>query len=204
MANGITFALTRGEAQALKRATENDRDSLLLDILDQTGVRITEALTFRVGDVLGVDSLRFLNEKQSDEAHGTKVIYVNDELVEKIHAYVVGQHLQISDYLFKSTRSKSGHYTRQAALALQKRLSMKAGYMTVKTIKSKKYGTERTIVTGAWSHQWRHSYAVNAVQQRMPLPAIKTQLGHASLRSTDVYAQMFDPDRKDAAKRMTF
>lgn len=203
MASGITYALTRGEAQALKRAAENDRDLLLLEILDQTGVRITEALEFRVGDVLAVDALRFLNEKQSVEALRTKVIYVNDDLVEQIRAYVIREHLQISDYLFKSTRSKTGHYTRQAALALQKRLSAKAGYATTKTTRYKD-GSQRTYTTGAWSHQWRHSYAVNAVQQRMPLPAIKAQLGHASLKSTDVYAQMFDPDRKDAAKRMTF
>ena len=53
------YYLTQGEAHALIDAADNKRDRLVMRLLWETGVRVSEAITVNVGDV-GRDGIRVL------------------------------------------------------------------------------------------------------------------------------------------------
>ena len=55
------YYLTQGEAHALIDAADNKRDRLVMRLLWETGVRVSEAITVNVGDV-GRDGIRVLGK----------------------------------------------------------------------------------------------------------------------------------------------
>lgn len=56
------------------------------------------------------------------------------------------------------------------------------------TQKLKKYANKFNIdVDGISPHKWRHSYAMNLVEQNVPLDIISKQMGHASIATTQIY-----------------
>src|SRR5579885_2991400 len=182
---GITNALTLRDVHAMLRAVASERDRLLLWLLWTTGGRVTEVLSIRVADVLDDGAIRLLNEKQRNPDRRLKVCFVPSDVITMIDDYVATYGLRPNDYLFAGRRPGS-HLSRQMAWLIVKRMATAAGVIRI---------GKNGVPTAAWTHLLRHGTAVNMVRQRVPLPAIKDQLGHASLQSTDVYARMFDEDR---------
>ena len=48
----------------------------------------------------------------------------------------------------------------------------------------------------------RHGFCVNAIQSRVPLHLVQRWLGHASLRTTGIYADLAGPEERAFARRM--
>lgn len=211
---GILNGLTAGEAHALIRATANDRDHLILEMLWRTGARVEEILEMKVADVLDTDTLRLLNEKQErrELVDGStwrykprrrtvhKTVYVDESLTQQIEYWAISQGLKGGDYLFPGRFA--GHLTRQAVWKMVKKLGKSENIKKLKTVTVDGETTVRE--TEPWTHLFRHGAAINMVRQGLSIVAIKGQLGHASLKSTDVYARLFDEDRRKMVKTVQF
>jgi len=94
----LPFYLTLDEAHALIDATMSERDSLLLRLLWESGVRISEAISLRLEDV-GRESIRVLGKGGIE-----RVVFVQDGLVSSILFYAQERHLERGDYLFPSRK----------------------------------------------------------------------------------------------------
>ncbi len=190
--SGILNAITMGEAHAMIAACRTDRDRLLLSLLWATGGRVSEVLALKPGDLLAVDTIRLLNEKQEKRKKGDdsprpthrKVIYVPTGVVKDIEAFAHGS--AASAFVFPG-RNPQRHLSRVQAWRICKRAAETAGVM-------KLLDDGRSVA--AWTHLFRHGAAVNLLRQGIGIAAIKDQLGHKSLKSTDTYARLFNEDRR--------
>ena len=172
----LPYYLTPEEAHQIIEAVENERDRLLLRILWEAGVRVSEAISIKLGDV-GRDGIRVVGKGGSD-----RMVYLQDGLVSSIlflaQARAIGRH----DYLFQSR--KGGHITKQRADQIIKEAARRAGL-------------ERSV----HAHLFRHGYAINFLNCSGRLDALQDQLGHRDINTTRIYLRLSGEDvRREVAK----
>ncbi|WHY02881.1 tyrosine-type recombinase/integrase [Neobacillus sp. DY30] len=91
----------------------SERDYLLFVFGINTGLKITEMLDIKVGDVLEKDDC--IKNFYSYPHHETmKEIYLNSKVKQAILHYIQNEHLNVANYLFKSTKTEKP-ITRQQA-----------------------------------------------------------------------------------------
>ena len=175
----LPYYLTPEEAHQLVEAAENERDRLLLRLLWETGVRVSEAVRIRLEDV-GRDGVRVLGK-----GHVERVVFVQEGLVAAILFYAQQERLNREDYLFPSR--KGGHITKQRADQIIKKAAKRANL-------------QRTV----HAHLFRHGYAINFLNHGGRLDALQEQLGHRDINTTRIYLRLSDEDVKREVAKVQF
>ena len=165
----LPYYITPEELHSLIDATESERDRLFLTLLWETGVRVSESVGLKLGDV-GRRGLRVLGKGNVE-----RVVFVQDSLVSAILFYAQEQGLERDDYLFGSR--KGGHITKQRADQIIKSTARRAGL-------------ERNV----HAHLFRHGYAINFLNCGGRLDALQEQLGHRDINTTRIYLRLSSED----------
>lgn len=164
-------------------ACADERDRMLLELLWQTGGRVSEVLAARVGDITPA-GLKLPNLKQSVSAQ--KHVFLNPEFLGRLRAYVRGR--RPNDPIVSRRLDPSRGISRQMAYRIVTRAGVRAN------IVKRKWGGER--LRPPWPHSFRHANAIHLVESGVPVNAVSEQLGHATLRSTAVYLRLADSHRQ--------
>jgi len=160
--------LTRNEVHAvLAYARANPRDHLFLNLLWQTGARVSELLELRPSDIDPyIKTIKLTTLKVKNKP--VRVIPVQAELIKEIF-----------DYLEKNpTNDRIFNFSRQNAHLVVQHYCKRAG------IDSKR----------SHPHTFRHSFAINAILQGTPVMVVQTWLGHQALQSTLIYTKILASD----------
>jgi integrase len=162
--------LTRDQAQALLGACERPRDRLILRVLWETGVRVSEltALTSESVDFTG-EALRVVTLKRRGHM---RAVPVRPALLGELARHIAGAGIGTGTRLFPLTRQRVHQIVRRAA--------RKAGVPEDR----------------AHPHTLRHSFAVACVLARVPVLVLAEWLGHRSLESTLVYTKVLCADSR--------
>lgn len=177
----VPDVLTREEVdQLLQVCTEDPRLTCLLELLYGAGLRVTELVSLRLGNLprrrlgrwetremiirgkggkerlcpLGAPALLALRnwlEVRDGDKHGTGS----------------------SDFLFPS-RGKLGHLTRRRLAQMLESLAIKAGLTPSRV----------------HPHALRHAYATHLLQGGADLRSVQTLLGHADIATTQIYTHV--------------
>lgn len=161
-------------ARTLAEAGENDvawigaRDVALLTLLYGAGLRISEALSLRIGDVPLGESMVIFGKGRKE-----RVVPLLPVVREAIAAYagLIPAKLLPKDALFRSRRGKP--MSAREAQALMQNLRGRLGL------------SER-----ATPHALRHSFATHLLQNGGDLRTVQELLGHASLSTTQAYTEI--------------
>ena len=164
----------RDAARAIEVAGENDvewiarRDAALLTLLYGTGLRISEALSLKRGDVPLAPSLTILGKGRKE-----RVVPVLDQVRDAIAAYAEAIPFTAAKDapLFLSRRGKA--MSPREAQALMQRLRSALG-----------------LAERATPHAMRHSFATHLLANGGDLRAVQELLGHASLSTTQTYTEI--------------
>ena len=175
----LPYYLTPEEAHLLIDTTDNERDRLFLRILWETGLRVSEAISVRLGDV-GRDGIRVLGKGSVE-----RVVYIQHGLVSAILFYAQDRTLGSNDHIFPSRRG--GHITKQRADQIIKQAALLAQL-------------ERTV----HAHLFRHGYAINFLNHGGRLDALQEQLGHRDINTTRIYLRLSDEDVKREVSKIQF
>jgi integrase/recombinase XerD len=159
----------------LVAAAENHRDRAIIALLYGAGLRVSEVIHLEMGQIhfeAGLVRVHGKGDKERAVPIGTQVI----DLVQRYVQLERSQRLRgrTSDLLFPG-RGRSGVYTRQAVFAMLRRLGQRAAL-------------ERDVSP----HRLRHAFATHLVQGGADLRAVQAMLGHADLRTTEVYTHVDD------------
>jgi len=152
---------------------------LLINFLWQTGARISEALSIKVSDIDFYSKVVRMPslKKRSPQI---KTIPLQGDLIGEIGAYVGQEGLRREERIFSITRQHA-HRIVGGACA-------KAGI------------EERR----SHCHVLRHSFAVNSVLQRVPLPILQKWMGHSDIKNTMVYLNILSQDTRDFYEALEF
>ncbi|HEY7978655.1 MAG TPA: tyrosine recombinase XerC [Rhizomicrobium sp.] len=161
-------------ARTLAEAGENDvewigaRDVALLTLLYGAGLRISEALSLRIGDVPLGEAMVIFGKGRKE-----RVVPLLPVIREAIASYAVLIPVKLSpkDALFRSRRGKE--MSAREAQALMQNLRGRLGL------------SER-----ATPHALRHSFATHLLQNGGDLRTVQELLGHASLSTTQAYTEI--------------
>jgi integrase/recombinase XerC len=161
-------------ARALAQAAENDvewlgaRNVALLTLLYGAGLRISEALSLRFGDVPLGEGL-VITGKGRKERVVPLLAVIRDAI--SAYAQIIPFRLSPKDALFVSRRGKT--MSAREAQALMQNLRGRLGL------------SER-----ATPHALRHSFATHLLQNGGDLRSVQELLGHASLSTTQAYTEI--------------
>jgi site-specific recombinase XerD len=172
------LAKQRGQVTAV-------RDWMLIDILTSTGLREAEAADVRCGDIragYGESALFVRNGKGSK----SRTVVIPDSLKKHFKAFLKwkadrGEPTGHDDHLFLGQR---GPWTPAAVQQAVKKYLRKLGFYE----------------KGKSAHALRHSYAVELYRQQRDLRAVQKQLGHASVQTTQRYADVLAEDIAEQVK----
>ena len=175
----LPYYLTPEEAHPLIEATTTERDHLFLKLLWETGVRVSEAIRLRLGDV-GRQGIRVLGKGGRE-----RVVFVQDSLVTAILFHAQEQGLEQDDCLFPSR--KGGHITKQRADQIIRKAAARAG-----------------LQRNVHAHLFRHGYAINFLNCGGRLDALQEQLGHRDINTTRIYVRLSNEDVEREVAKVKF
>ncbi|MBC7318890.1 tyrosine-type recombinase/integrase [Candidatus Bipolaricaulota bacterium] len=171
--------------EALRRGKKAPvRDWAILHVALDAGLRVSEIVNLKVGDLLLEPGQAAIIVRRGK---GGKIrsVHIGEALRRHLLEFLewkklVGEPVSEDSYLFLSPRG--GPLTRQAVWLMFKRYAKKAGLPNRFTI-----------------HTCRHTYASLLYRaSKYNLRLVQMQLGHASIRTTQVYADVLAHDALEA------
>ena len=177
----------RGQAELneQKGKVTGIREWMVIDLLTSSGLRVSEAADLRVGDVMtgyGESAIYVRDGKGSK----SRTVQIPASLKKHLKRFVRWKESRREptgpdDHLFLGQR---GPWTGQAIQQIVKKYLKTLGlYQKGKSV-----------------HALRHSYAVELYRQERDLRAVQKQLGHSSVQTTQIYADVVDEDIQDQIK----
>jgi site-specific recombinase XerD len=162
------------------------RDAVLLSLLYDTGTRVQELINLSVRDV------RLASPSQirvTGKGRKTRIVPLMDSTVALLRGYVEEQGLTDPEHMDKPLfpNRRGGRLSRSGVRYLVAKYTERAG--------AAEAGLALPTVS---PHTFRHSKAMHLLQSGNPLVVIRDFLGHADLKSTEVYARS-DLDMKRQA-----
>ena len=155
------------------------REWMVIDLLTSTGLRVSEAANVRCGDIRAGygQSAVFVREGKGSKS---RTVEIPDSLKKHLKRFLKwkeerGEGTGQDDHLFVGQR---GPWTSQAVQQLVKKYLKALGL----------YESEKSV------HALRHSYGLEFYRQERDLRALQKQLGHASVQTTQIYADVTQED----------
>ncbi len=167
----------------IRRADKHKRYYLLVKFLYRTGGRIDEILMVRPSDVnLATNSIRLKTLKQGKDKNGVqrekyRVIPLHADLRDAYMQYLLDMNI--------STKSEDPLFTisRQVVDLYFKKMQGKLGFRI-------------------HAHKFRHTFAVKAIMDNVPLNVLQQWLGHSSIFTTSIYTQITGMDTSQFMERV--
>lgn len=164
------------------------RDWFIIDLALSTGLRVQEITDLKCGDMSVNDNLCYLFVNNG-KGHKKRVVRFNGDFKKHFLNYLewkqrIGEGISPEDPLMVSSNTQD-HLTK---MALQK-----AFYRSAK----------RAGIQGHSIHHLRHTYASHLYKASgFNLRLVQKQLGHSSIKTTEVYADVFNEDTEKALERL--
>ena len=180
----ILSEISKKAMEDRRRAGRHRRYFLLVQFLYRTGGRIDEVLLLRPADVnLGTNSMRMKTLKQGrDRATGLqkekyRIIPLHAELRDVYMQYLLEMNIsqKSEELLFPMKRQVVDLYFKK----LQERLGFRIH-----------------------AHKFRHTFAVKAIMDNVPLNVLQQWMGHSSVFTTSIYTQITGMDTSEFMGRV--
>ena len=169
----------------------SDRDTLLVELLWQSGARVSEAIML-VPERIGMTSIILSNLKQSDP-NATKEVEVSEFLCQQLKDFCNHNRVDVSEWVFFGSRSREKHLTRQYVHEIITKASEAA--------KVYRFGKKNPRTGGRFKgispHVLRHSAAMHLLEETNDITLVKEHLGHSDTKTTKKYVQV-----KEGVKRL--
>jgi integrase/recombinase XerD len=151
------------------------RDRALLELLYATGMRVSELVALKVGDVRLDQGYLICLGKGSKE----RIVPIGRVATEWVRRYVGAARLSLlkgreSEHLFINARGG--------------RSLSRVGFWKI----IKKYGLQAGLSRDLSPHVLRHSFATHLLARGADLRVIQTLLGHADLSTTQIYTHILE------------
>jgi integrase/recombinase XerD len=146
------------------------RDSSMLELLYSSGLRVSELVKIKLGDIHGEAGFIRVVGKGSKE----RIIPVNTRALEKIKRYIAEERpaiLKKKQSLYLFVTRKGGPMTRQRF------------WQTLKAI-GKQAGIELS------PHTIRHCFATHLLEGGADLRSVQKMLGHSDIATTQIYTKV--------------
>lgn len=173
----LPVVLSVEEVMSLLNSLNNDtpinsRNQVMVELIYATGLRVSELVDLKLGD------LRLTSKMISTKGKGSKerLIPVNDYCIKLIRQYIINDRPALTKavdpgYVFLN--AQGGHYSRQSFFLFLKDQCKQVG-----------------ITKNISPHTLRHSFATHLLEAGTDLRIIQELLGHESISTTQIYTHI--------------
>jgi len=180
----LPLVLTEGGAADLATAPDGDdpravRDRAMLELLYGAGLRVTELVTLKLGDV----SLDAGVVRANGKGSKTRLVPVGDLAIEALRAWLAGPRSELLD---RATRR--GLKRLPAELFITSRGCGMTRQSMWKNLK--RYAAETGLDPHVSPHKLRHSFATHLLDHGADLRSVQAMLGHADIATTQIYTHV--------------
>lgn len=187
--------VTREDARALVAACATTRDRLIVEVLWQSGGRVSEVATLRLCDLDRAEgALHLTNLKQRTKRRRTKLVYVAPDLIGALVAFGRDTRCANDGHLFRTRVSGDRPISRREVHRIVQGASDRAGVRVI--------GADGARL--ATPLDFRHGAAVHLLRTGLPLTEVQNHLGHARVDTTTIYLRLTDAERRRLADRVTW
>ena len=170
-------SLTRMQLEQVRRACATKRDLAIVDVLYSTGCRVSELVNMKFEDMdADKGSIKIIGKGKK---HNT--VYLNDSAKLSLEDYLK-ERKGDSEYLFASEYRP---YNKISARSVEQMFRDMAKKLNIKLT----------------PHILRHTSATLALQSGMPITQVQKMLGHASVNTTQIYAETSQEDVAESHRR---
>ena len=149
---------------------DHRRDATIFTLMLHTGIRVGEVVNLRIGDI-------YLSEERppylrvNGKGQRERIVYLSTMAAQLLSRYLIERPAQSEKRVFLNRRGKPITIT-----GIQLQLA--------------KYCRQADI----WitCHQLRHTFACRMIAAGVPVTSVQKMLGHASIRTTQLYVQVAD------------
>ncbi len=171
--------LEHGEVDALMAQPDTAsphglRDRTMLEVLYATGLRVSELINIRIGDIEAEEGYLRTTGKGDKE----RIVPLGDQALDWVSRFIKESRTHFvgrkghSPFLFLS--QKGGGLTRQALWNVMVRYGLRAGIDRAKLS----------------PHKLRHSFATHLLENGADIRAVQLMLGHADISTTQIYTHV--------------
>ncbi len=168
----LPVVLSKSEIEKLLSVVVNRKHRLLLSLAYGAGLRVSEAVALRVGDV---DLAELTLHVKQGKGRKDRISVLSDKVVDELGVFMAGK--AYSDFVFESERG--GGLTTRTAQKIFEAALRRAG-----------------IRKDATFHSLRHSFATHLLEAGVDVRYVQELLGHHSIRTTQRYTQVTNPKLK--------
>ena len=162
--------LTRIEFERVRRACITKRDLAIIDVLYSTGCRVNELINMKFSDMnCNNNSIEIIGKGRK---HNT--VYLNTNAQISLNEYFK-ERKGNSEYIFVSQRKPYNQ-------------------ISVRSVQTILAEIGKKLNIDLYPHRIRHTSATFALQQGMPLEQVQKMLGHSSVATTQIYAEVSKED----------
>lgn len=159
------------------------RNKAILELMYATGLRVSEIVNLKVGDIdFEMSIVRTFGKGKKE-----RIVPLGDYAIKALSTYIYEYRNQLlikgwNDYLF--INNHGGNLTRQAIFKMIQALAIEKG-----------------IQTSFSPHTLRHSFASHLLQNGANLRDIQEMLGHSSLTTTQIYTHISNKKLEEDYKK---
>lgn len=168
----LPVVLSKNDITAILASTQNQKHRLLLSLAYGAGLRVSEAVSLKVGD-LDLQELT-IHVKQA-KGRKDRITVFPHTLVDDIRNLTAGR--SANDFVFMSERG--GKLTTRTAQKIFGHCLQRSG-----------------VTKNATFHSLRHSFATHLLENGVDVRYVQELLGHQNIRTTQHYTQMTNPGFK--------
>jgi site-specific recombinase XerD len=159
------------EIEKLFTAIDNHlRDRTIFTLMLHSGLRVGEVINLRLGDVYLYEN-RMPHLRVNGKGQRERIVYLSVTAAQLLNEYLVTRCTENGNRVFLNRRGKPITIT-----GIQLQLA--------------KYCHQADIWVTC--HQLRHTFACRMIAAGVPVTSVQKMLGHASLRTTQLYVQVAD------------
>ncbi len=175
IASSLPVVLTRGEVKRLIDSAKNRQHKLLLTLLYSSGLRLSECINLKYGDLDLADGMGWV---RSGKGSKDRMFILSRKLKEEFSA----RRGKAQDYVFRGYKGKL------TPRAVQKAVGAAA----------KRAGIEKPVHV----HTLRHSFATHLLENGTDIRKIQKLLGHSNLQTTQIYTSVSTEELKKVKSPM--
>lgn len=168
----LPVVLSREEIGRVLEVTRNTKHRLMLALAYGAGLRVSEVVALRVGDM---DLPELMLHIKQAKGRKDRISVVPEKLINNLRSLGAGK--QGHDYVFASERG--GKLTTRTAQKVFEHALDKAGIKKLATF-----------------HSLRHSFATHLLENGVDVRYVQELLGHQNIRTTQLYTQVTNPKLK--------
>ncbi|NDK08789.1 tyrosine-type recombinase/integrase [Candidatus Gracilibacteria bacterium] len=172
-AKKLPIVLSNQDIIKIIEVTNNLKHKLLLSLSYASGLRVSEIVNLKVGDI-NLDELTI--HIKGAKGNKDRITVFSQKLKNDLGKNIL--YKEKNDYLIESERG--GKLTERTAQIIFKNAMKKAG-----------------IKKDASFHSLRHSFATHLLENGTDIRYIQELLGHSSIKTTQIYTKVMNPNLKN-------